>query len=159
MPSIEAHTNHVFERNVPGYNLPRFILARDPLASALAFSVHIRLVLATILGFRKCEDCPHCVDLDNPCMDTFRSCAEAMDGIAGRCDEIAGAVECQKSKGTLHLHFWTYVQRVHQYRSLEAIGRMLVEALITADALKRCTENLCNKNYPLRETLEPKSTS
>ena len=73
-----------------------------------------------------------------------------MDGIAGRCDEIAGEVECHKSKITLHLHFWTYVQRVHQYRSLEAIGRMLVEALITADALKRCTGNLCsNTNYPL----------
>ena len=25
---------------------------------------------------------------------------------------------------------------------------------ITADALKRCTGNLCNTNYPLRETLE-----
>ena len=154
MPSIEAHPDDVFEHDVPGYDLRRLILARDPLASSLAFSVQIRLVLATILGFRMCEDCPHCSDLDNPCMDTFGSCAEAMGGIAGRCDGIAGAVECQKSKGTLHLHFWTYVQRVHQYRSLEEIGRMLVEALITADDLKRFTENLCNENYPLSDALE-----
>ena len=87
-------------------------------------------------------------------MDTFGSCAEAMGGIAGRCDGIAGAVECQKSKGTLHLHFWTYVQRLHQYRSLEEIGMMLAQALITADDLKRFTENLCNENYPLSDALE-----
>ena len=83
MPSIQAHPKDVFEHDVPGYDLHRLILARDPLASSLAFSVRIRLVLPTILGFRMCEDCPHCVNLDNPCMDTFGSCAEAMDGVAG----------------------------------------------------------------------------
>ena len=31
---------------------------------------------------------------------------------------------------------------------------MLVEALITADDLKRFTENLCNENYPLSDALE-----
>ena len=87
-------------------------------------------------------------------MDTFGSCAEAINGIAGRCDGIAGAVECQKSRGTLQLHFGLHVQRVHQYRSLEEIGRMLVETLITADVLKRFTENLCNENYPLSDAPE-----
>ena len=38
-------------------------------------------------------------------MDAFGSYAEAMGGIVGRCDGIAGAVKCQKAKGTLHLHF------------------------------------------------------
>ena len=153
MPSLEARPGDVFERDVPGYDLRRLILARDPLAASLAFSVQIRLVLATILGFRMCPDCPHCVDSDNPCMDAFGSCAEAMGGVAGRCDGIAGAVECQKSKGSLHLHFWTYAQRLHQFKSLDEIGKMLAEALISADDLKRFTENLCNENYPLSDAL------
>ena len=87
-------------------------------------------------------------------MDTFGSCAEAMGGIANRCDGIAGAVECQNSNGTLHLHFWTYVQRLHQYRSLENIGMMLAKALFTADDLKRFTEILCNSNYTLSDALD-----
>ena len=93
MPSIEAHADDVFGRDVPAYGLRRLILPRDPLASSLAFSVQIRLVLATILGFRMCEDCPHCVDSDKPCIDAFGSCAEAMGRVAGRCDSIPGAVE------------------------------------------------------------------
>ena len=90
MPSLEARAEDVFEREVPGYNLRRLILARDPLAASLAFAVQIRLVLATILGFRMCPNCPHCAETDTPCMDGFGSCAEAMGGIAGRCDGIAG---------------------------------------------------------------------
>ena len=82
-------------------------------------------------------------------MDGFGSCAEAMGGIAGRCDGIAGAVECQKSKGSLHLHFWCYVQRLHQFRSIEEFGTMLEEALVRADDLKRFTEHLCNESYPM----------
>ena len=105
MPSLEARTQDVFERDVPGYGLRRLILARDPLAASLAFEVQIRRVLATTLGFRMCPKCPHCADTATPCMDGFDSCAEAMCGIAGRCDGIAGVVECQKSKGRLHLHF------------------------------------------------------
>ena len=119
MPSLEARAEDVFEREVPGYNLRRLILARDPLAASLAVAVQIRLVLATILGFRMCPNCPHCAETDTPCMDAFGSCAEAMGGIAGRCDGIAGAVECQKSKGCLHLHVWCYVQRLYQFKSME----------------------------------------
>ena len=128
--------------------------ARDPLAATLAFAVQVRLVLATVLGIRMCPECPHCAETDNPCMDAFGSCAEAMGGIAGRCDGIAGAVECQKSKGSLHLHFWCYVQRVHQYKSLEEIGKLLEEALVTAADLKRFAEHLCNESYPLSEGLD-----
>ena len=122
MPSLQARTQDAFECEIPGYDLRRLILARDPLAASLAFGVQIRLVLATVLGFRMCPECPHCATSAHPCMDAFGSCAEAMGGIAGRCDGIAGAVECQKAKGTLHLHFWCYVQRLHQYKSLEEIG-------------------------------------
>ena len=128
--------------------------ARDPLAATLAFAVQVRLVLATVLGIRMCPECPHCAETANPCMDAFGSCAEAMGGIAGRCDGIAGAVECQKSKGSLHLHFWCYVQRVHQYKSLEEIGKLLEEALVTAADLKRFAEHLCNESYPLSEGLD-----
>jgi len=154
MPSLEAREQDVFEREVPGYNLRRLILARDPLAASLAFAVQIRLVLATILGFRMCPNCPHCAETRTPCMDAFGSCAEAMGGIAGRCDGIAGAVECQKSKGSLHLHFWCYVQRLHQFLSLDEISKMLEEALVSADDLKRYTEHLCNESYPVGERLE-----
>ena len=86
MPSLEARTEDVFEREVPGYDLRRLILARDLLAASLAFSVQIRLVLATILGFRMCPDCPPCAESDNACMDAFGSCAEAMGGVAGSCE-------------------------------------------------------------------------
>ena len=65
-------------------------------------------------------------------MDAFGNYAEAMGGIDGRCDGIAGAVECQKTKGTLHFHFWCYVQRPRQYESLEEIGKLLEDALVTA---------------------------
>ena len=98
MPSLQARRQDVFERDIPGYDLRRLILARDPLAASLAFAVQIRLVLATILGFRMCPECPHCAETSNPCMDAFGSCAEAMGGIAGRCDGIAGAVECQNKR-------------------------------------------------------------
>ena len=118
MPSLHALPEDVFEHEVPGYDLRRLILARDPLAASLAFTVQIRVVLATILGVRMCAKCPHCVETETPCMDGFGSCAEAMGGVAGRCDGIAGAVECQKSKGSLHLHFWCYAQRLHQFKSL-----------------------------------------
>ena len=153
MPSLQARTQDAFECEIPGYDLRRLILARDPLAASLAFGVQIRLVLATVLGFRMCPECPHCATSAHPCMDAFGSCAEAMGGIAGRCDGIAGAVECQKAKGTLHLHFWCYVQRLHQYKSLEEIGKLLEDELVEAADLKRFVEHLCNESYPLSDGL------
>ena len=152
-PSLQPCREDVFEHDIPGYDLRRLILARDPLAASLAFAVQIRLVLATILGFRMCPECPHCAETSNPCMDAFGSCAEAVGGIAGRCDGIAGAVECQKSKGSLHLHFWCYAQRLHQFKSLEEIGKMLEERLVSATDLKRFAEHLCNESYPLSNEL------
>ena len=46
MPSIEAHSDDVFGLDVPDYALRCLILPIHPLASSLAFSVQIRLVLA-----------------------------------------------------------------------------------------------------------------
>ena len=84
-------------------------------------------------------------------MDDFGSCVEAMGGIAGRCDGTAGAVECQKLQGSLHLHFWGCFQRLHQLKSLMETGEMLERALVNASDLKRFTDNLCNEWYPLHE--------
>ena len=49
-----------------GYDLRRLILATDLLAASLAFTIQIRLALATILGIRMCLLCPHCADTDAP---------------------------------------------------------------------------------------------
>ena len=46
MPSIDAHSDDVFGLDVPDYALRCLILPIHPLASSLAFSVQIRLVLA-----------------------------------------------------------------------------------------------------------------
>ena len=56
-------------------------------------------------------------------------CAPARRKRAGYGHGIAIAVECQKSKGSLHLHFWCYAQRLHQFKSREEIGTMLEKAL------------------------------
>ena len=71
MPSLEAAPEDVFEVDVPGYDLRRFIQARDPLAPALAFAVQIRGIVAPLFGIRMCPICPHCCDSDTPCMDAF----------------------------------------------------------------------------------------
>ena len=70
-------------------------------------------------------------------MDAFGSNAETVGGIAGRSDGMCGAVECQKSSGSLHLHFWNFIQRAHQHHSLAEIAAMLEKALITADQFKK----------------------
>ena len=41
-PSLEAKSDDVFEFDIPGYDLRRILLAQDPLAAALAFSVQVR---------------------------------------------------------------------------------------------------------------------
>ena len=85
-PSLEARASDRFEIEVPGYDMRRLILAQDPLAAVLAFSVQVRAILAPLFGIRMCPDCPHCAELDHPCRDAFGSNAEAMGGLAGRSD-------------------------------------------------------------------------
>jgi hypothetical protein len=135
--------------NIPGYDLRRLMLARDPLSAVNVFVVQVRVILATLLGVRVCPDCPHCgMSEHSACRDKYGSNAEVMGGIAGRVDALAGAVECQKVTGSLHLHFWAFVQRVHQYHTMEEIGKMLEKGLIEADDLKRFIEGICCESYP-----------
>ena len=132
-PALHAAVQDRFEMEVPGYDLRRLILARDLLAAVLTFSVQVRCILATLFGIRMCPACPHCDRSEDPSQDFFGSNAEAMGGLAGRSDGLAGAVECQEKSCSLHIHFWNYVQRAHQHKSLQDIAQLLEQALITAE--------------------------
>ena len=70
-----------------------------------------------------------------------------MGGIAGRADAIFGAVECQKSNGSLHFHFFQYIQRLHQFASMKEIASILKEKLVSAVELKQFLENICVESY------------
>ena len=130
---------------IPGYDLRRLIMAQDPLAAVNAFFVQIRTILATVLGMRMCPLCPHCTD--NPCQDAMGSVAELMGGCAGRADALIGAVECQKSNGSLHFHWFLFVQRLHQFGTLQEIGELLEKAVVNSTELKEFLENLCVTSY------------
>ena len=158
-PSLEAKVDDCFEIQVPGYDLRRFIQARDPLAPALAFAVQVRVKLATLFGIRMCSRCPHCCMSDTPCQDAFGSNAEPMGGIGGRSDGLCGAVECQKISGSLHIHFWNYIQRAHQYHSLKEIAEMLETSLLDAADMKNFCANLCCEEYPLETDLTAEEES
>ena len=95
-----------------------------------------------------CSDCPRCASYGDPCMDAFGSNADTVGGLAGRSDGFCGAVECQKSSGSLHLHFWNFVQRAHQHHSLAKIASMLEEALISTADFKQFYATLCCESYP-----------
>ena len=112
-PSLETHDDRRNGDN-PDYEMRKLILARDPLCAVEAFSVHVRVVLACLLGIRMCPECPHCNRGKNPCQDKFGSNAEAQGGSLGRCDALFGAVETQKS-GVLHYHMKAFIQRLHQH--------------------------------------------
>ena len=89
-------------------------------------------------------------------MDAFGSNAQTVGGFAGRSDGICGAVECQKSSGSLHLHFWNFVQRVHQHKSLAEISSMLKDALINAEQMKAFCATVCCESYPDGAAVEKK---
>ena len=116
--------------DVPGYDLRKIMQAQDPLCVANAFFVQIRTVLATVLGVRMCPDCPNCATGPNPCQDAMGSNAEIMGGLAGRLDAMFGAVECQKSTGSLHFHFFAFCQRLHQYATMVEIAQKLEAGLV-----------------------------
>ena len=58
-PSLEPKADDEVNIDIPGYDLRRLILARDPLAAVNAFMIQIRTILATVLGVRMCPLCPH----------------------------------------------------------------------------------------------------
>ena len=146
-PSLEPDENHIFDIDIPGYDLRRVLMAEDPLSAANAFFVHIRVVLATVLGVRMCPSCPDCGKSDNPCQDAFGSVAELMGGVAGRVDAIFGAVECQKTTGSLHFHFFAFVQRIHQFASMKEIAAALEDELVKPGELKDFLANICCESY------------
>ena len=105
------------------------------------------MILATVLDMRMCPFCPHCSDTDTPCQDTLGSVAELLGGCAGRCDGLIGAVECQKVNGSLHFHWFLFIQRLHQYCTMQEIAERLREALVQSVELKQFLENLCVSTY------------
>ena len=135
-PSLQASPEDEFNVDIPGYDLRRLLLAQDPLCAANAFFVQVRVILATVLGIRMCPHCPHCYRTGNPCQDALGSSAELMGGLAGRADALFGAVECQKSNGSLHYHFFAFVQRLHQFASMKEIAQCLEAKLVEAKDLK-----------------------
>ena len=147
MPRLESREEDLFEIQIPGYDLRKIIQARDPLCCANAFFVQIRNILAPLTGVRMCPLCPHCSETGTPCQDASGSSAEAMGGFAGRADALFGAVESQKSNGSLHLHFFLYAQRLHQHHTLEEIARKLSEGLVTAEQFKRYWADICVEHY------------
>ena len=146
-PSIEPHADDEFHVDIPGYDLRRLVLAQDPLAAANAFFVQIRVVLATVLGIRMCPHCLHCSNTDYPCQDALGSNAELMGGLAGRSDALFGSVECQKSNGSLHFHFFVFIQRLHQFATMKEIAEMLEKRLVEATELKQFVANICCERY------------
>ena len=77
-----------------------------------------------------------------------------MGGIAGRCDALAGAVECQKSAGCLHLHFFAFIQRLHLQHDMQEIAEKFKEGLVNATELKSFCANLCCETYPIPEKVD-----
>ena len=147
-PSLELKTTDIFGVDVPGYDLRRIMQAQDPLCVVNAFFVQIVTILATCLGARMCPSCPHCSTLPNPCQDSFGSVAEPLGGFAGRTDAIFGAKECQKSNGSLHLHFFAFTQRLHQFSNMAEIAARLEKGLVQASDLKNYINNICCTSYP-----------
>ena len=146
-PSLEPNEDDNFGVDIPGYDLRRLLMAEDPLAAANAFFTQIRLVLATMLGIRMCPHCPDCERSNNPCQDAWGSVAELMGGVAGRVDAMFGAVECQKTTGSLHYHFFAFVQRIHQFASMKEIATALQKEILKTSELKSFLSNICCERY------------
>ena len=92
---------------------------------------------------RMCPSCPDCVNSDNPCQDALGSVAELLGGCVGRADALIGAVECQKSNGSLHFHWFMFIQRVHKYSTMQEIAALLEEAIIESGIETNIGESLC----------------
>ena len=58
-----------------------------------------------------------------------------------------GGVECQKTTGSLHFHFFGFVQRLHEFASMKQIGKALEEELVKPCELKNFLANICVESY------------
>ena len=70
-----------------------------------------------------------------------------MGGVAGRVDAMFGTVECQKTTGSLHYHFFAFVQRLHQFASMKQIGKDLEDELVKPCELTNFLANICCESY------------
>ena len=95
-----------------------------------------------------CPCCPDCNISSSPCQDALGSNAEAVGSIAGRVDALFGAVEAQKTTGSLHFHFFMFVQRLHQFATLKEIADRITEGLVNATELKHFLGQICCESYP-----------
>ena len=105
---------------LPGYDLRRVAIARDPLAVVEGFRVEIFLKLASILGVRMCPRCPRCNDGKLGCQDKFGNNMRPMGGVLGGMNALGGAGENQ-GHGTPHLHAEGHIACAYQYGTLTEI--------------------------------------
>ena len=121
-----------FRRLVPGWDLRRQALARDPLASVDGFRMIAMLVLEHLFGVKTCPACPDCNHRDTgaePCQDDMGSNATVVGGVFGRMDAAYITIEAQKSSGSLHGHCQCFVQCLHQHTQLQEIFQLSCERL------------------------------
>ena len=60
---------------------------------------------------------------------------------------MLGAVECQKTTGALHYHFFAFVQRLHQFASMKEIAEKLQQGIVQANELKEYAAAICCESY------------
>ena len=70
-----------------------------------------------------------------------------MGGLAGRADALFGAVGCQKFTGSLHYHFFVFIQRLDQFASMKEIAELLEAKMVQATELKDFLANICCESY------------
>ena len=95
------------------------------------FAVQVRTILATTLGVRMREDCPHCCGCAEPCLDALGSNAEFMGAFFGWAGAIFGLVEAQKSNRSFRFHFKDYVHRSHQFCTSKDIADLVEQWFAT----------------------------
>ena len=145
-PCIEAVEQA--EVQLPDYDTRSKAAARDPYAVVSAFKVHVRLVLAKLLGLRMCPRCPHCnaAGSRQPCQDMFGSSMEPMGGIIGAAEALAGAVEHQRL-GTPHLHFLVFLASIYQHRTLAEIADLMERELLRPEAVMEFHTKICREDH------------
>ena len=136
---------------LPDHMLRKLIMSRDPLAPGDAYWSIIRLLVAEIFGFRTCDMCPRCVRTKTPCSNMFGSAASLTSGAVHRSDAAVGMSEGQGMTGSLHLHWFVYGQRLHQFATLDEIAQKLENGLVDAKDLYSYYEEIACTEYPNEE--------
>lgn len=146
-PSLEADSSHAFNVHALGYELCRRSEAKDPLCCANVSFVQVRKLLAAVVGIRMCPQCLHCAFSVEPCQDSLGSSAELMGHSVGRVGALLGAVEAQKSNGSLHLHFKFIVQCSRQFESLKDIAEFIANGLVDLIEFKEYVSSIRVESY------------